>query len=78
MPEFKFDPPMTLKGNVVVRSLDDAVRFMIAYRDGRQTTKQRRLLYHLEGADDATEQRDAAFAFRDWAEAENLLVKGGT
>ncbi len=62
----------------MVRSLDDAVRFMIAYRDGRQTTEQRRLFYQLEGADDATEQRDAAYAFRDWAKAENLIVKGGT
>ncbi len=60
------------------RPLDDAVRFMVAYRDGRHTTRQRRLLYHLEGADDATEQRDAAYAFRDWAEAENLIVIGGT
>ncbi len=75
MPEFKFDPPLTLKGNIVVRTLDDAVRFLVAYRDGRQTTRQKRLLYHLEGAYDATEQRDAAYAFRDWAEAERLIVK---
>ncbi len=77
MSEFKFDPPLILKGNVVVRTLDDAVRFMVAYRDGRQTARQRRLLYHLEGAYDATEQRDAASAFRDWAEAEHLIVKIG-
>ena len=24
MPEFKFDAPLTLKGNIVVRNLDDA------------------------------------------------------
>jgi hypothetical protein len=34
-PEFRFDPPLTLKGNVVVRNLDDAVRFMIGYREAR-------------------------------------------
>jgi hypothetical protein len=28
MAEFSFDPPLTLRGNVVVRNLDDAVRFM--------------------------------------------------
>jgi hypothetical protein len=33
MTEFRFDPPLTLKGNVVVRNLDDAVRFMIRYRE---------------------------------------------
>ena len=27
MKEFKFDPPLTLKGNVVVHNLDEAVRF---------------------------------------------------
>jgi hypothetical protein len=32
MPEFSFDPPLTLKGDVVIRNLDDAVRFMIGYR----------------------------------------------
>jgi hypothetical protein len=32
MPEFSFDPPLTLKGDIVVRNLDDAVRFMIGYR----------------------------------------------
>ncbi len=31
MPEFEFDPPLTLKGNIVVRTLDDAVWFMIAH-----------------------------------------------
>ena len=36
MPEFRFDPPLTLKGNIVVRNLDDAVRFMIGYREARQ------------------------------------------
>jgi hypothetical protein len=36
MPEFSFDPPLTLKGNIVVRNLDDAVRFMIGYREALQ------------------------------------------
>jgi hypothetical protein len=31
MPEFSFDPPLTLKGNIVVRNLDEAVRFMVGY-----------------------------------------------
>ena len=28
MPLFAFDPPLTLKGNIVVRNLDDASRFL--------------------------------------------------
>ena len=29
MPGFRFDPPLTLKSNIVVHNLDDAVRFII-------------------------------------------------
>ena len=36
MPEFRFDPPLTLKGNIVVRNLDDAVHFMSGYRNARR------------------------------------------
>jgi hypothetical protein len=75
MSKFNFDPPLTLRGHVVVRSLDDAVRFILAYKDAKQSAKQRRLLYHLEGAIGEAEERDIAYAFREWAEAENLFVK---
>jgi hypothetical protein len=44
MPEFRFDPPLTLKGNVVVRNLDDAVRFMVGYR-GRTDLSFRPVYY---------------------------------
>jgi hypothetical protein len=40
MTEFRFDPPLALKGNVVVRNLDDAVRFMIGYREARRPALQ--------------------------------------
>jgi len=36
MTEFRLDPPLTLKGDVVVRNLDHAVRFMIGYREARR------------------------------------------
>jgi hypothetical protein len=36
MQEFRFDPPLTLKGNIVIRDLDDAVRFMIGHREARR------------------------------------------
>ena len=69
MPEFRFDPPLTLKGNIVVRNLDDQeVR-----RPGLQTS----VLHRLEGAAGETEERDAGYAFRGWAEAEGLIIKLG-
>ena len=70
MPEFSFDPPLTLKGNVVVRNLDDAVRFMIGYRDARRPALQTSVLYRLEGAVGEVDERGAGYAFRSWAEAE--------
>ena len=40
MSEFRFDPPLTLNGNIVVRNLDDAVGFMIGYREARRPARQ--------------------------------------
>jgi hypothetical protein len=77
MPEFKFDPPLTLKGNIVVRNLDDAVRFMIGYREAHRPELQTSMLHRLEGAAGEAEERAAGDAFCDWAEAENLIVKFG-
>jgi hypothetical protein len=77
MPEFRFDPPLTLKGNVVVRNLDDAVRFMIGYREARRPPLQTSVLHRLEGAAGEAEERDAGNAFRGWVEAEQLIVKLG-
>ena len=77
MPEFRFDPPLTLKGNVVVRNLDDAVRFMIGYREARRPALQTSVLFRLEGAAGEAEGRHAGYTFRDWAEAEGLIVKLG-
>jgi len=75
MPEFRFDPPLTLKGNIVVRNLDDAVRFMIGYREARRPALQTSVLYRLEGAAGEAEEHHAGYAFRAWAEAEGLVVK---
>ena len=72
MTEFRFDPPLTLKGNVVARNLDDAVRFMIGYRVARRPALQTSVLYRLEGAAGEEEERHAGYAVRGWAEAEGL------
>jgi hypothetical protein len=77
MPDYKFNPPLTLKGNVVVRTLDDAVRFMLAYRQARRRAMQTSVLHRLEGAAGEAEERDAGDAFRGWVEAERLIVKFG-
>ncbi len=77
MPEFRFDPPLTLKGNIVIRDLDDAVRFLIGYRESRRPGLQTSVLHRLEGAADETDERYAGDAFRGWAEAEGLIIKLG-
>ncbi len=75
MREFKFAPPLVLKGKVVVRTLDDAADFVRRYKDARRPVMQDGLLRKLERADADDEQRIAADAFRAWAEVEGLLVK---
>jgi hypothetical protein len=78
MPEFRFDPPLVLKGGVVVRNLDDAVRFMVSYGEGRRPRLRTSVLHRLEGATGETAERDAGYAFLGWAEAERLIVKSGS
>jgi hypothetical protein len=74
MQRFVFNPPLTLKGNIVVRNLDDAVRFMTDYRKTRRPVLLKSILHRLEGAVGEAEERDAAYAFRGWAEIEKLVV----
>ena len=50
MPGFRFDPPLTLKGNIVVRNLGVAVRFIIGYREAHRPELRTSVLHRLEGA----------------------------
>jgi len=50
---------------------------MIGYREARRPALQSSVLYGLEGAVGEAEERHAGYAFRGWAEAENLIVKLG-
>ena len=77
MREFRFDPPLILKGNIVVCNLDDAVRFVIGYREAHRPELQTSVLHRLEGAAGEAEEQAAGDAFRGWAEAEHLIVKFG-
>ena len=61
MPEFRFDPPLTLKGNIVVRNLDDAVRFIISYREAYRPELRTSVLHRLEGAAGEAEERHGGF-----------------
>ena len=77
MSEYGFNPPLTLKGNIGVHNLDDAVRFMIAYREARRPALQTSVLHRLEGAAGEAGEREAANAFLDWAEEERLIIRLG-
>jgi len=52
MPRFTFDPPLTLKGDIVVRNLDHAVRFMVGY--------QRRVAPLYKGASSTASKEQSA------------------
>jgi len=49
---------VTLKGNVVARTLDDAVWFMRDYEQARRPTMRDGVLHRLEGAQNKTAQCD--------------------
>jgi hypothetical protein len=75
MPQFAFDPPLTLKGNIVVRNLDDAVRFMVGYQEARRPDLHRGVLRRLQRSVGEADVRDAGYEFRGWAEVEQLIIK---
>ena len=75
--EYKFDPPLTLKGRIVVFDLDDAAAFVRSYHSSKRPVMRDGLLRRLESADTACEQKEAADAFRGWAEAEGVLISPG-
>ena len=68
---------MTLTGSVVVRDIEEAVRFSVNYRSARRPTLQTSALYRLEGAAGGLQERHAGYAFRSCASAaERLIVSG--
>jgi hypothetical protein len=73
MREYVFEPPLTFDGNVVIRTLDDAVAFINRQADVRWPILRDGVLHRLEGAHAEDEQDAAAKAFRGWAEIEGLL-----
>jgi hypothetical protein len=74
---YKFNPPLTLKDDVVVRTLDDAAAFVRSYRAPHLPKSSATLLLTLEEANDRNQRRVAAAMFRVWAEAVGVLVSMG-
>ena len=77
MTEYKFDPPLTLAGNIVVVTLEDAAACVRGYKVSNRPVMQDGVLRRLERADSEHQQNEAAAAFRGWAEAEGVLIRGG-
>jgi len=77
MAEFRYNPPLQLAGTptVIISSLDEAADFVRSYQGARRPVRQDGVLHRLEGASTAEEQREAANAFRGWAESEGLLIE---
>jgi hypothetical protein len=74
MAEFVFEPPVQLKGDVTVRTLGEAADFARKYVGSRLPRRRDGILKGLEAASGYEKARDAANAFRHWAEAEGLLL----
>ena len=50
MPKYRFNPPLTLKGGGVVRTLDDAAAFVRSYRDPHLPKSSAAVLLSIEKA----------------------------
>ena len=68
-----FDPPITLRNNITVFTLDDAAAFVRAYRDSLFPSSQDTVLRRLQSAATPEDRKLAAAAFRLWAQAEELF-----
>ncbi len=75
MAEFMFEPPLRLTRGVTVRTLDQAAAFAHNFIDARWPLRRAGVLRRLEAASGHERERDAANAFRAWAEAEGLLKR---
>ena len=71
-----FEPHLILAGNptALIRSLDDAARFMREYV-GRWPATRDLMLRRLSTAETKQEVDDAVRSFRWWAEMEGLLIQ---
>jgi hypothetical protein len=73
--EFRFDRPLTLRKNTVVRTTGDAAAFVRSYANPRMPKTRATVLRWLERPGDEDQQSKAASMFRIWADSEGLLLK---
>ena len=73
--EFKFDPPLTLRENLVVATLAEAAASTRSLKKPRLPKTKATVLRWLERATDEDQQRKAANMFRIWAESEGVLLQ---
>jgi hypothetical protein len=75
MSVFRFDPPLDLKNNFKIETLDDAVAFAQSYATPRLPKTRESVLFWLGRASDSNQQEKAADMFRSWANLENVFGK---
>jgi hypothetical protein len=75
MPQFLFEPPLTLAGDTVVRTLDEAAAFARSLAMPRMPKTKENILRWLERANGEDQQHKAADMFRFWVASEGVLVQ---
>jgi hypothetical protein len=75
MSVFRFDPPLKLKNDFKVETLDDAVAFAQTYTTPRLPKTRESVLFWLEQANDSDQQQKAADIFRSWANLESMILE---
>jgi hypothetical protein len=75
--QFKFDPPLTLQGDIVVHTLEDAAVFARSYPKPRLPKSRDSVLRWIERAVDEDQQLKTADLFRAWARSEGVLARHG-
>jgi hypothetical protein len=72
MAKFIFEPPLRLTRGITVHTLEQAAAFARNLIDPQWPLQRAGVLRRLEAASGHERERDAANAFRAWAEAEGL------
>ena len=70
---FLIEPPLRLKHGVTIRTLEQAAAFVRSRIEVRVPLRRANILRRLETAVREAQAREAASAFRRWAEAEGLF-----
>jgi hypothetical protein len=72
--QFRFDPPLTLRGDIVVHTLEDAAVFARSYPTPRLPKGRDSVLRWIERAANEDQRRKTADLFRTWVGSEGALI----